>query len=122
VGASFVPSPTAEWDRGFERAYDLATPFGATPETVAAGRAIYRERCVACHGDRGRGDGPAGAALLPWPADLVLHVPQHTEGELFYYVSRGIPGTAMPAWDRVLSERERWEVVHYLYALAAGAP
>jgi mono/diheme cytochrome c family protein len=52
----------------------------------------------------------------------VLHVPQHTDGELFYYVSEGIPETAMPAWRAAISERERWELVHYLRDLADGRP
>lgn len=112
----------ASWQRGFDDAFGLRSPITRTAATVEAGRAIYRTRCVACHGERGRGDGPAGVALVPPPADLVLHIPQHTEGELFYYVSRGIPKTAMPAWDAVLSEAERWTVIHYLEELAGGRP
>lgn len=91
-------------------------------EAVDAGRAIYRERCVACHGERGRGDGPAGVTLDPRPADLVLHVPQHTDGELYYMISVGIPGSAMPEWRSVLSEQQRWELVLYLRVLASGNP
>jgi copper resistance protein D len=79
-------------------------------------------RCVSCHGARGRGDGPLASSLTPPPADLVLHVPQHPDGELFWYVGRGSPGTAMPAWDTVLSEEDRWSLVHYLRQLAVGAP
>jgi mono/diheme cytochrome c family protein len=110
------------WQRGFDRTSELASPIAASAESVSAGRAIYQQRCLPCHGPRGRGDGPAGAALDPRPADLVLHVPQHPDGELFYFISRGIPGSAMPAWRDVLSETERWEVVTYLRALAQGAP
>ena len=77
---------------------------------------------MACHGDRGRGDGPAGATLEPKPADLVLHVPQHTDGELYYMVGVGFPDSAMPAWRSVLSEQQRWELVHYLRVLASGNP
>ena len=124
VGAALVPSPRAEWERGLERAYDLTSPIAATPEALQAGRALFRERarCTQCHGERGRGDGPLAATLSPAPADLVLHVPQHTDGELFYFVSRGVPGSAMPAWESVLSEPDRWKLVHYLHALAAGTP
>jgi mono/diheme cytochrome c family protein len=35
-----------------------------------AGARLYRQYCAACHGERGRGDGPAGAALCPAPTDL----------------------------------------------------
>ncbi|MGH2500436.1 MAG: c-type cytochrome, partial [Candidatus Limnocylindria bacterium] len=83
-----------------------------------AGRALYGQHCAVCHGAGGRGDGLAAAGLEPPPADLVLHVPQHSDGELFHFVTRGIRGTAMPAWGRTLSERERWVLVIYLRELA----
>ncbi|HVS11601.1 MAG TPA: cytochrome c [Planctomycetota bacterium] len=44
----------------------------------------------------------------------------HLHGELYYFVSRGIPGTAMPSWRSALSSRERWHLVHYLRELAAA--
>ncbi len=111
-----------DWQRGFDRTSARTSPVAPTDRDVAAGRAIYQERCAPCHGPRGRGDGPAGVALDPKPADLLLHVPQHTDGELFYFIARGIPGSAMPAWRTALSETERWQVVAYLRSLAQGAP
>ncbi len=110
------------WQRGFDRTSAVRSPIGATGQVIARGRAIYAERCAPCHGERGRGDGPAGAALAPRPADLVLHAPQHTDGELYFFISRGVPGTAMPAWRDVLTETLRWEAVAYLRALSAGRP
>lgn len=112
----------ADWTRGLNDAYGLSDPEPSSSAAVARGRIVFRERCVTCHGDRGRGDGPGGAALDPKPADLVLHVPQHSDGELFYMISRGMPNSAMPAWVSQLSERERWDTVHYLRDLAAGSP
>lgn len=108
------------WRRGFDRAGTLVSPVSRTDDVLARGRAAYAERCEPCHGDRGRGDGPLAAALDPRPADLVLHAPQHTDGELFYFVSRGTPGTGMPAWRDALSATERWEVVAYLRALSGS--
>jgi hypothetical protein len=52
----------------------------------------------------------------------VLHVPQHTDGELYYMVSVGFPESAMPEWRSVLTEQQRWELVHYLRVLASGNP
>ena len=111
-----------DWTRGLNAAATIANPLAPSADAVNAGRAIYRERCVACHGDRGRGDGAAGVTLEPTPADLVLHVPQHTDGELYYMVSLGFPESAMPAWRSVLSEEQRWQLVHYLRVLASGDP
>jgi mono/diheme cytochrome c family protein len=91
-----------------------------SPERVAAGGELYRARCAVCHGARGRGDGPAAFTLNPRPVDLTVHVPQHAPGEVHYWISEGIPGTPMPAWKGELTEEQRWDIVRFLYALAAG--
>lgn len=117
-----VTSPELAWLKGFDTAAGIESPEPRSEAAVDAGRALYGERCIACHGGRGRGDGPAAVGLHPPPADLLLHVPQHTDGELYYFIARGVPGTAMPQWRAVLSERERWHLVHYLRAIGAGTP
>lgn len=116
----------------FTVAIDVPTypvPFGArfatnptpdTPGTVAAGRAIYQRLCLVCHGAQGAGDGPAAFTMNPRPLDLAVHVPLHAPGEHFHWISEGIPGTSMPGWRSQLSDTERWQVVRYLYALAAS--
>lgn len=111
-----------DWTRGLNEAAGLRDPAPVTDASTAHGRALYGERCMVCHGERGRGDGPAAEGLSPPPADLVLHVPQHRDGELFYMISRGVPNSAMPEWRTALTERERWHLVHYLRVLAAGRP
>lgn len=40
------------------------------PAPEVSGRALYADYCAACHGDGGRGDGPAAAGLTPPPVDL----------------------------------------------------
>src|ERR687887_1812459 len=35
----------------------------ANPDVLARGREIYLARCAVCHGQDGKGDGPAAAAL-----------------------------------------------------------
>lgn len=97
-----------------------SNPVPATPEHVAAGRATYQAKCSICHGQRGRGDGPAALTMVPRPLDLTVHVPLHADGEIFHFVSEGIAGTQMPAWKETLTETERWQIVRYLQELAAG--
>lgn len=36
---------------------------------MAAARTVFNERCSACHGTSGKGDGPGAAALNPKPRD-----------------------------------------------------
>jgi len=122
AGAIPVTTPDLAWRKGFESASGIESPTPHSDASADAGRALYQVHCVACHGARGRGDGPAGAGLHPPPADLLLHAPQHTDGELFYYIARGIPGTAITAWRGALSESERWHLVHYVHELGAGRP
>ena len=55
----------------------LAVPAGLAgvaactrPADTVSGRAIYQDYCATCHGDSGKGDGPAAAGLAKKPADL----------------------------------------------------
>ena len=42
----------------------------APPAPEVSGRALFAENCAVCHGDGGRGDGPAAAGMTPPPVDL----------------------------------------------------
>jgi mono/diheme cytochrome c family protein len=92
-------------------------PLPGDKKTVEQGEKIAKVNCVACHGNRGKGDGPAAAALNPKPADWTSkRVQSESDGELFWKISNG--RGAMPAW-RHLPERDRWAVVRFIRTLAA---
>lgn len=110
-----LPSPSVPFTARF-----ATNPVRDDPAVIAAARPIYQERCAVCHGPRGLGDGPAAFTLSPRPANLRIHVPPHADGEISYWISEGISGTAMPAWKTVLTETERWQLVIFLRALARG--
>ena len=40
-----------------------------TPAAIEQGRGLYKVNCAPCHGERGRGDGPAAGVLKPAPRD-----------------------------------------------------
>jgi cytochrome c oxidase cbb3-type subunit I/II len=42
-----------------------------------------------------------------------------TDADLLRTISEGIPGTAMPAWKRLLSEQQRSDLVQYIKTFAA---
>ena len=81
---------------------------------LAAGKAIFDDKCAACHGPQGKGDGVAAAALNPKPANLAdanfmkqLPVDCH-----FFVVNEGSKGTGMPPW-KSLGADQIWKVLIY---------
>src|SRR5579871_6708616 len=98
---------------------------GFTPDSITQGAHIFADNCVACHGEDARGDGPAAKSLPVAPANLTQqHIWMHSDGQLFWWLTNGIDvpphGTVMPAWGEVLSQDDRWAVIDFLRAHAAG--
>lgn len=104
-----------------EEAAAVPNPIAATDESIEAGKQIFATNCAVCHGESGQGDGPGAAGLETPPANFTeVHVQELSDGALFYIVSHGRPDTPMPAWDNVLSEDQRWQVVNYLRTFKEG--
>ena len=61
----------------------VANPFARSPEAVAAGLALFRTHCVACHGAPGVDPTEEGASLNPPAPGLTLaRVQARSDGEL----------------------------------------
>ena len=89
--------------------------------SIANGLRLYGEHCAFCHGVSGYGDGPAAAILRPRPADLTAkHTADHTAGDMFWWLSHGIKGSAMPGFQDRLSEEERWDMINFVRTLSAA--
>ena len=88
-------------------------PIEPTADSVAAGRVLYFRECASCHGDDGRGDGPAASGLSIPPSDFRIHIPFHSDRFFFLVMSNGF-GSAMPGFGDRLSEEGRWNVLNYL--------
>lgn len=99
---------------------DQANPVPPNAESIAAGQALFMEKCAPCHGETGVGDGPIGATLNPRPADLRQHaIPGvHTDAQLFEWITNGFPGSQMPAFRAALSDTDRWNLVNFIRTLA----
>ncbi len=98
------------------------SPIPPIPAHIEQGHQVYLQNCAICHGVSGKGDGSQAAGLTPRPADLTVHARQHTEGELYWWVTNGIATTAMPAWQTSLTDTQRWQVVGYIRTLGQPAP
>ena len=98
---------------------NIRDPVPPDDRSLAIGQEVYTTYCETCHGETGRGDGPAGLRLVPRPADLRIHTAPgvHTDGELYYWVAYGFPGSAMPAWKaNGLTDEQIWSVINYARA------
>ena len=81
-----------------------------------AGRVVYEQRCAACHGASGAGDGPAAAAMEPHPRNLrdADFWRGRTVSQLRQVVRDGKPGTLMAPFGGALSDAEIDAVVAFL--------
>jgi len=95
-----------------EWAAKRSNPLPPSLASIQYGEKIYRLHCTACHGEKLAGDGWVGRALDPEPADLNERVPEHTDGQLAWRISRGNKG--MPGWKRVIAAEDIWHVINYL--------
>jgi copper transport protein len=104
----------------------LTNPFLPDETSLQIGRELFNTNCMACHGERGRGDGLAAASLSIKPPDYGSgHLDIHTDGDIFYWIQNGVSqGSPMPAFKDKLTDDEIWHVVNYVRRLrneAAGA-
>jgi mono/diheme cytochrome c family protein len=97
------------------------------PALGADDRALYRRHCAVCHGDAGRGDGPASFLLTPRPRDFTTgrykfrstptgSLP--TVADVAGAIRRGLPGTSMPGYEGLLAPAEIERLARYVLALA----
>ena len=92
-------------------------PVPSHESSLAAGEKIYARRCVACHGQKGNGDGPDAVDLGIHPAKLSdPAIKQETDGALFWKITVG--KKPMPDYGRRLSPTDRWNVINYLRTLS----
>lgn len=107
-----------------EEARGLKSPLPYSADIVEKGKALYEGKgtCMNCHGATGHGDGPGATNLNP-PARVFrshgfwMH---RTEGEIFWVIKYGSPGTAMIPFGGFLTDEEIWTVMQYERSFAGG--
>ena len=99
-----------------EEAAKRPNPVKVDNASRARGEKLFAANCASCHGPSARGDGPAGAALNPRPADLTAMAGQHPDGDFAWKIANG--RGPMPAWNGRLSEKNIWDLVNFIQSLA----
>ncbi len=81
-----------------------------------AGKVLFSQHCMTCHGPKGRGDGLqiAGATV----ADLSSPTTQRKLNvDLLTTIHEGRPGRVMPSWEYRLSKEQTRDVLAYIRTL-----
>ena len=113
IATTLAQDAGTEWQAP-ARAARKKNPTPADDKSMAAGKVIYLRECRSCHGDSGKGDGPSAKDLTKNPGNLTTaKFWGQTDGALLWKVTEG--NKPMPAFDKLLSDDDRWNVVNYLH-------
>jgi mono/diheme cytochrome c family protein len=94
----------------------VTNPLKGDANATLAGGKIYKQQCAACHGEKGKGDGAAAAALSkPAANHTSAAVQKQTDGAIFWKITNG--NTPMPGY-KFLPEAQRWQLVNFIRTLA----
>ena len=87
------------------------------------GKKLYGQFCVTCHGESGKGDGPAAAALNPKPRDHTNkeYMSQMSDEEMLKVIKNGGASVGksplMPPWGASLKDDQIQDVIAYIRTL-----
>ncbi len=105
---------------GIMPAVDLSIIKNPLQDLIAHGKDLFQTNCTSCHGDKGMGDGPAGAALNPKPRNF-----HSTDGwvngrkfnEMYKTLQEGVPNSGMAAYE-YLPPKDRIALIQYIRTFA----
>jgi cytochrome c oxidase cbb3-type subunit III len=90
----------------------VTNPVGGNPSAIQEGASLFRANCSPCHGLHAQGGG-RGPDLT---AGRWVH--GSSDADIFRTITRGVPGTEMPA--NGFEDSETWAILAYLRSLAPG--
>jgi mono/diheme cytochrome c family protein len=99
-----------------QEAATLVNPLPRTARVLVAGKRLFGEHCAMCHGALGNGVPTLTAAYGAKPANLQSEtIRGYPDGMIYHAIVVG--KNAMPSYAADLTEKEKWEVVHYVRVL-----
>ena len=115
-----MPKDMKHWES--PKSADLIkNPLKGNIAATLKGKTLFEKQCEACHGSKGKGDGPGSADLKPWPADLTSEMTQsHTDGALYWKIMRG--NTPMPSFKEAhkVDHNQCWQLINYIRELGSA--
>jgi mono/diheme cytochrome c family protein len=94
-----------------EGAKKARNPLTPSDTVLNAAAPIYKEKCLDCHGEAGKGDGPEAMMYDPSPADFTdaKRMNALTDGQLYFQITEG--RKPMPSFKNKLTAEQRWQLV-----------
>ena len=105
--------------QGNPDAAQIKNPVAASPDSLAAGKAVYQRYCATCHGLNA--EGGSGSDISPPAPDLTDSEWKRgsTDGEIFSVIKNGVPPELnMEPWGDRIKDPDIWSVVNYVRSLA----
>jgi len=100
----------------------MKNPISPTDENLIAGMRLYQTNCSSCHGDIQRPDGMFAEAFYPRAPQFVKDPPDMPENQNFYILQHGVRLSGMPAWNRILTKQEIWQLTTFLSHMDTLSP
>lgn len=102
-----------------EEAKTWTNPLPATAENLEKGKTLFQGKafCATCHGKEGKGLADIEGLRGKLPRNFTDTVWQaaRSDGELFWILKNGSPGTDMASFiPLILTEEEAWQVLIYV--------
>src|SRR5262245_22722864 len=94
-------------------------PLTVDAKLLTTGKAIFKDKCQKCHGDKGIGDGPDADPEYQEDMDLTnpRRAARNSDGIVFFKIWNGRKKPKMPAQSENLTKEQVWSVVAYVQTL-----
>jgi mono/diheme cytochrome c family protein len=91
------------------REQNKTNPFHDQPQAIQAGRLLFEDHCVQCHGGNAQGKNKR-------PSLRSARVQSASDGSLHWFLVNGNVRRGMPSWSK-LPDQQLWQLVTYLRSL-----
>lgn len=126
VGLAAACSSQSNGGSGTPAAEQKRAAAAVTPAVLEHGGTLYKTHCAACHGEGGKGDGPAAGVLKPPPRDHTdrAYMSTLTDEEIAKVIKMGgaIKGKPLMPSHPQFKDSDLQGLVAFIRSLSAPAP